>query len=429
MQGVDSPLITVFVIAFLTLYGTLTWGLFRYSKKSSYRFWAFGWVIYSIGGIQSALSPQNLVPFDVLGLTCFYVGSTLILDGTRSAELTQHRVVLYFTGVLIILLATLTSIALSLPYYLIFGVLGLQIAYVCLLSARTVYGSKGINDMPRAWLILGLLIWAASWLIYPLVIVLPSSYYDFVVALQAAGVIVAGASMLTFFMMNVTYSLEQQYQISQIMSSLIQHDIRNYIQVSRSTLELIQGSSPVEKQYIELASETLEDASLFINEMCDLTSALARMNDNYELASLSSIVAHAVKRVQKEYSLEYNQIEISISESTMIRMCPLIKEIVWNIFDNAFKHGSKVLYVKECSGTESEVILEISDRGGGLPTDIKDFLNSPDSLSRPVAPGFGLGIILIHGLSIICGADYHVEDVIEDSKVLGTKYTIIFATK
>ncbi|MDH4214284.1 MAG: HAMP domain-containing histidine kinase [Candidatus Thorarchaeota archaeon] len=428
MQGVDLILNTVFIIAFLTLYGTVSWGLFRYSTKPGYRFWAFGWVIYSIGGIQSAFSPQNLILLDILGLTCFYVGSTLILDGSRETKLTQRRLILYLAGVSVIFLATLSGIALSLPYYMIFGILGLHIAYVCLLSARTVYSFKDSKGMPRVWLIVGLLTWAISWLVYPFVIILPSWYYDFVVTLQAAGVIVTGASMLIFFTMTVTHNLEQQYQISQIMSSLIQHDIRNYIHVSRSTLELIQGSSPAEKQYIGIASETLDDASIFINEMCDLTSLLARVNVNHELTSLSSIVAQAAKRVQQAYSLEPHQIDINISESTMIKICPLIKEILWNIFDNAFKHGSKVLYVQERIGTRSEVVLEISDRSGGLPTDIKDFLNSPDSLSSPVAPGFGLGIVLIHGLSIICNANYHVEDVVEDSEVLGTKYTIKFAT-
>jgi signal transduction histidine kinase len=89
----------------------------------------------------------------------------------------------------------------------------------------------------------------------------------------------------------------------------------------------------------------------------------------------------------------------------MIKSCPLLKEILWNIFDNAFKHGSSVLQVSATSTNRSDVGLEISDRSGGLSEETKEFLNSPDSLSRPVAPGLGLGVVLIHGLSTICDID------------------------
>jgi signal transduction histidine kinase len=427
MQEVDLIMNAVLVIAFLTLYGTVTWGLFRYSTKDRYRFWAFGWVIYSIGGIESAFSPESLVPLDIIGLSCFYIGSTLILDGSRETKLTQHRVALYLVGMSIILFVTLVCITLNLPYYIVFGLLGLHIAYVCLLSVRTVYDFKDINDMPKAWLILGLMIWAVSWLIFPLVIVLPSSYYVFVVVFQAAGVIITGASMLTFFMMTVTHNLEQQYQISQIMSSIIQHDIRNYIHVARSALELMEMDSLVENQLITTASESLNDASDFINEMRNITMLLARQSSELVPTQLSSIIDYILTRVRQEYSLETAQIQVHVSKDHIVKSCPLIKEILWNIFDNVFKHGSEVLYVQERSATKSEVVLEISDRCGGLPEDIKDFLNSQRSLSQPAAPGLGLGVILIHGLSIICDAGLFVEDVIEGSRVVGTKYTLTFA--
>jgi signal transduction histidine kinase len=224
--------------------------------------------------------------------------------------------------------------------------------------------------------------------------------------------------------MTVTHKLEQQYQVSQIMSSLIQHDIRNYIHVSRSALDLIQDVSIVENQWISIASDALEDASLFINEMRDLSGLLARMNNNHEIVPLMSVVDQVVSRVQQEYSLEHRQITVNIMESTMIKTCPLFKEILWNIFDNAFKHGSETLYVTEMSSSKAELLLEIKDRSGGIPDDVKDFLNSPESLSRPVAPSIGLGIILIRGLSLMCSLKIAVSDSIEDFQVVGTTYLL-----
>jgi signal transduction histidine kinase len=116
---------------------------------------------------------------------------------------------------------------------------------------------------------------------------------------------------------------------------------------------------------------------------------------------------------------------VQISDERLIRSCPLLKEIFWNIFDNAFKHGSKELYVHDVS-TKSNAILEITDRSSGLSEEIKNFLNSSDWLVQPIAPGFGLGIVLIRGLSIICGIDIQVEDVVEDSTIIGTRFTLCF---
>jgi hypothetical protein len=118
-------------------------------------------------------------------------------------------------------------------------------------------------------------VWAISWIIFPLVALIPGFYY-YVLSVQAAGVIITGASMLTLFIGSVTKKLEQQYQVSQIMSGLIQHDIRNYIQVARSALDLTEGTTLVEDYWVSAASDSLEDASNFINEMRDITALLAR---------------------------------------------------------------------------------------------------------------------------------------------------------
>jgi signal transduction histidine kinase len=427
MQEIDFALNTVFILAFFTLYGTVTWGLFRYSTKQSYRYWALGWVIYSVGGLQAGFSSfAGLVPIDLFGLVCIYVGSRLILDGSWDIELTRRRVASYVVGAIAFLVGGILSILFHIEFYIIFSIIGLYVAYACLHSARTVHRVKDVTDMSKAWLMAGLIVWAISWIIFPLVAVIPGFYY-YVITIQASGVIITGASMLSLFIGTVTRNLEQQYQVSQIMFSLIQHDIRNYIQVARSALELTEGASLIEDYWVGIASESLDDASNFINEMRDITALLARQGSTSVLTSLPPIIDEILNRVVQEYSLRPEQIQVQVSGERLIRSCPLLKEILWNIFDNAFKHGSIELVVREVS-TRSNVVLEISDRSGGLSEEIKEFLNSPDSLSKPVAPGFGLGIVLIRGLSIICGINLQVEDIIEDSRVIGTQFTLLFTT-
>lgn len=425
MQSVDLALTTVLFMAFLVLYGTVTWGLFRYSTKQRFRYWALGWVIYSIGGLQAGFSSfEGLVPLDLFGLACIFIGATLIFEGSRDTEITRTQVRDLSIGTIIILLCGLASLILEIEYYVVFGVLGFYVAYICLFSAKTIHGFKEGTDASKSWLMIGFIIWAISWITFPLVAVM--QFYFYMLVIQSAGVIITGSAMLTFFTSTVTRNLEHQYQVSQIMSSLIQHDIRNYIQVARSAIELTEGTSLVEDHWVNIASDSLNDATSFINEMRDITALLHRQGSEQVPTTLASIIENTRERVEQEYSLGPEQIQIDIPESALVRSCPLVREILWNIFDNAFKHGSLVLYVQGKYAADSSLVLEISDRSGGLSKELKTFLNSPDSLSKPVAPGLGLGLVLIRGLAIICGVGLSVDDVIEESKVIGTKFVLNF---
>jgi hypothetical protein len=70
--------------------------------------------------------------------------------------------------------------------------------------------------------------------------------------------------------------------------------------------------------------------------------------------------------------------------------------------------------------------LEISDRGSGLPDNIKTFLNSTDALSKPDQPLVGLGVLLIRGIASLCGIVLVVSDNVEDISIAGTTYNLRF---
>ncbi len=277
------------------------------------------------------------------------------------------------------------------------------------------------------WLIGGLFTWGISWLIFPAVAFIPEVYSVFLIA-QSISVVVTGASMLTLFMRTVTRDLKKQHHVTQITSGLVQHDIRNYIQVAKLALDLIENPSLVNDHWIDVASDSLDDAGKFVDEMRDVTATLTRFKQKLEAQNLLTIINSAKNRVIQEYSLTSEQFKMQISEDITIFTCRLSKELFWNIFDNAFKHGSDKLNVVKIQSDSSQIKLEISDRGGGVSEEIKKFLNNTDSLAESVAPGLGLGLVLIHGLALLCRVQLHVDDVIEESAIVGTKYTLIFRT-
>ncbi|MFX1561479.1 MAG: ATP-binding protein, partial [Promethearchaeota archaeon] len=111
---------------------------------------------------------------------------------------------------------------------------------------------------------------------------------------------------------------------------------------------------------------------------------------------------------------------------TMIRNSRLIDELLWNIFDNAFKHGSPSLSVQGNVSDSNGVELVIHDRGKGLPEKIKTFLNSPNAISKQNRPLVGLGVLLIRGIASLCAISLHVSDNFEDISVTGTTYHLKF---
>jgi signal transduction histidine kinase len=391
-----------------------------------YRYWAVGLVVYSAAAFWGViLSSSDLIITDVFSLAGMYIGATLIVDGSKERKLNRERVSIYIVGVVLFFSLLIIGLLLSWPFYFVFTPLGAHIAYVCFISAKRVKDIPEPLGQPKWWLLAGLTIWGISWITFPLVAFIPEYYLWFMV-IQAVGVVFTGASMMTLFMRTVTRDLERQYKVTQIMSSLVQHDIRNYIQVARLALELTENMGMVNNHWIDVASESLDGAKNFVDEMRDLAISLSQARISPESVKLLELVNSVKDRVINEYSIEPDQIDVNISEETTVDVCPLAKELLWNIFDNAFKHGSDVLHVIETSAGNPHVILKISDQSGGLDDEIKGFLNDPNSLSEQVPAGLGLGIVLIQGLATMCKSHLHVEDYIEGSTIIGTTYTLNF---
>jgi len=426
MQELQLILDSVMLVALVTLYGTVTWSLIRYSTREMYRFWAIGWVIYSIGAIMGVLlSSSALIITDVFAISGMFVGATLIQDGTRGRKISRKRIRVYATGVVLFFTWLIVGLLFSFPFYYVFIPLGLHIAYVCFLSAKTVYEMQEPMGQPKIWLLSGLITWGVSWILFPFLAPIPELYFVFML-IQAVGIVVSGASMLTLFMMTVTKDLERQYKVTQIMSSLVQHDIRNYIQVAKLALELTENSGMVDNHWIDVASASLEGARNFVDEMRNIAISLTQAQIESKPEQLLELVNSIKERVIKEYSIEPDQIKVQISEDITVDICSLAKELLWNIFDNAFKHDSEILLVNGSNASNPRVVLTISDRAGGLTSTIRDYLNNPNSLTEQVPSGLGLGIVLIQGLATMCRAGLHVEDYVEDSKSIGTTYILNF---
>ncbi len=426
MQSLDLVLDLVFIFAFLAFYGTVGWGLLKYSTRQGYRLWAIGWIVYTVGALQGAfVSGTGLSPQDLIALVCMYIGATMILDGTRTNELTKRRIRIYGLGIILFTVMWMFGLYFNLGFQLIFAPLGFHILMVSYLTVRTILGFEYVGDSSKWWLICGLFLIGGSWIIFPITYFF-YELFQFFLIVQASGVLITGAAMLTMFTSTVTRDLETQYNISQIISGLVQHDIRNYIQTARNALELTEGDDVVENHWINIASDVLVDAGRFVDEMRDISVSINQVKTTSEKVQLAIVVEKAKDRVVKEYKLNADQVQIQISEDVLIDNSRLVDELVWNIFDNAFKHGSPSISIRGENSNTNGAELKISDRGTGLPENIKTFLNSTAVLSDPDKPIVGLGILLIRGIASLCNISLVVSDNVEDISVPGTTYNLRF---
>ncbi len=428
MQELEYLLDVVLTFAVLVLYGTVVWALLRYATQPKHRYWAIGWVVYSIGAIFGVLvSTSGLVPSDIISLSLMFFGSRLILDGSRSAY-RPIQWIAYPVGFVFLLLDLLLGLYLSVSFFLVFLPLAIHVAYACIISAKAVYESTPQMRRSDWWLVGGLLFWASSWFVFPFGLFFPESFYFDSMILQAGGILVTGSAMLTYFLKNVTEDLEVQYQVSQIMSSVVQHDIRNYLQTIRNSLELAEGEPHKQDHWVELAGETVDRASDFIDDMRMIAASLTRERSPRVEVPMREMIQQVKERVSLEYALGSDDVWVEVPDSVTVTSCGLLRELLWNIFDNAFKHGSSRVVVRTMSEAGHVRDLTIEDDGGGLPPDVKEFMNRPDSLKRPVAPGLGLGVILIRGLAMLCGVHLEVTDCITGSTVTGTCFHLVFDT-
>jgi len=239
------------------------------------------------------------------------------------------------------------------------------------------------------------------------------------------GLIMTGAGLLNVFIRETTENLKVQNSIAQLISSIVNHDIRNYVATLAESIHQMQTSSDDRQFWLDLSSEAVESMTDFVEEIRNISAGMTRLEAQRELINIYDLLNDVKQRVTREYNLTEDAITITFSEDMTVLTNSIVRELFWNIIDNAFKHGCQHLLVQAQKGDDF-ITLEICDDSGGLQDDVFKFLNDPDSLSSKDAPGKGLGVILIKGLSFLCGIRFKVSNKYADDEIVGTIFSLQF---
>ncbi|MHA2385934.1 MAG: sensor histidine kinase [Candidatus Thorarchaeota archaeon] len=401
--------------------------LYRYSVSVTFRYWAIGWTIFGFSVLTSVIRESaSTTLIDVLSLTMISIAAIIILTASTNQIGVKDYYPIYASAVTITLLVSLLSALLSLPLAFPNVPVQLILAYAALSTVIQILSSEERLGFTGTSLVIGFLVWGVSALLYLLLLVVPIA--SFPVAVQTTAFIWVGASMMAYYIQLMESASRMQYEISEVMSHLIQHDIRNYVQTASLALEAHSMTDSLPDSLLKVASKAMEDAVIFIEKMRQVSVSLSRVESSIGPITISPMIENATSRVQREYGDGVANITVKIQEKAMVNSNPLAEELLWNIIDNAVKQGSHIVEISCPQCDERSTTIQVTDYAGGVSREVMAYLNSPMKNSANSAPGKGLGLMLIKRLSDLCGAKTRASDTIRETGIVGTTFRIVFST-
>jgi signal transduction histidine kinase len=425
IQNILLPELTVFslvqiTIAFILL---ISIGILTFAKGARYRLWSIGWVIYTLSSVGGLLSiGTGFLLYDAIIASGMLFSGMVIYDGTKEKQRKNRQLLEYLIAPIFCVSIFIVAVSLNLSYMILYVPINYYTSFVCYTTVHHLLITPERRTKEFWSLTIGFLLLGISTTLYVLIIF--EGFIDIYVFLIITSLVMTGVGMVTMFIQHTNDNLTVQYNISQIMTGALQHDIRNYVGSLHQSLHQLNESPDESDFWLPLSLEVADTMLEFINEMRHISASLVRFEAQKYPIVLMDVIDEIKVRVEREYNIDQTQIQVNVSKETNVMTSTLVKEILWNIIDNIFKHKGTTVIVNE-THTSNKVVLEITDDAGGLPLDVQEFLNNSDVLSNPAAPGMGLGVILIRGMAKLSNIALRVENTLSQQRT-GTIFHLEF---
>ncbi len=408
-------------MAFIVLVTIL---LLRYSKDTSLRLWTLGWTIYTTSSFAGAVLISEIVsPGLAIALVGCVVGTTLIVDGSRGVVWDASKSLRYTAVTAIAALWGLFSLFMGLTLSQAFTPVQIYLGCVCIVSAKQPIEVDFKAGLAAYGTAAGFVLLAFSSFVFPI-----SNFYPILnlyALIQATALITIGTGLLSLLIRITTHRFESLYAIGQLTAGVLQHDIRNYIHIVSNAVSLAGQDSEDAEQWRKIASESLEDATEFLEEMRKASIELTSFKAKLVPVDIEEVIQRVRKNVIREYALNTEQIVVSVPSKTLVLSNTIVRELLWNILDNAFKHGGSHMRIAFVQSDDRRKLV-LSDDAGGMSEQAKQFIKTQPFVRDSLSHDAGLGLTLIRGLAPLCGIDIDIEDYVEQGVLLGTRYILSF---
>ncbi len=183
------------------------------------------------------------------------------------------------------------------------------------------------------------------------------------------------------------------------LSASIAHEIRNPVGALSHAGQLLQEASSVgesEHRLLDIISTNSKRVSDIVDNVLQLSR---REPTNPELISLAEWTREFVDEFSSTLELTGDRIKLPGADDLEVRMDPEhLRQVCWNLCENAVKYasseGENISFELNFGRLPGNLrpFLEVSDRGEGIPADMRDHLFEPFATGRVGGTGLGLFI-------------------------------------
>jgi len=218
-----------------------------------------------------------------------------------------------------------------------------------------------------------------------------------------------GGEEILYFALNDISKRKEAEEREEFLHSLLRHDLRNKIHISKGNLDLLKesGLSKEHQEFLDDALESYEEGMEIIEKVRDLKKL--GKDEVKEVSIGGGILRRSVDQYRSEAKSKGMEIELDMNDVTAeIKGGELLPEVFSNLISNSIKHsyGDKILVSVE--EAEEEVVCTVEDNGDGIPQEKKDEIFEKGFTT--VNSSSGLGLYLVKDIVEHYGGWVEVKD-------------------
>jgi signal transduction histidine kinase/ActR/RegA family two-component response regulator len=228
---------------------------------------------------------------------------------------------------------------------------------------------------------------------------------------------------------NVSESLKdkkQAFENKNAFLGVLGHELRTSLQAIISSIDLLKDGTHDDKsiQILERAANQMERQMYDLSEFAKVDNGIIEINETF--FNLHSVLESLIH----ESNLSNPSSDVRILNNTKPSLIVFtdktrLSQIIKNLLSNSMKHTAHGHIEFEANIEKYTLNFCITDTGAGIPTDKLEQIFKPFIRANSSAPGFGMGLAIVHGLVKRMGGVIDIKSEL----TIGTSVSISLPTK
>ncbi len=328
------PLVLFTIVVLISIVTILK---FFWSKRDIFVYWLLGWLsTFLVTPIGIVFVTEIVNVSYVFGATGLALGFTVVLKGVMIEKKWRFRNAYYVLSVALPVIIFAISFYLQLPTVVFLSPILYYTAVVSAICIHYLYTSAKNMGPARYILIASLGGWLLSSFLFPMIVLDFELLTHLMIVIHSASMIIFGGTLFVYTVRRYARDLKLQYDLSELMSSIIRHDIRNYLQAAMQSLDLVRSDSESSGIWLSAAEESLHYATEFVNSMRTLSSEIRRIDSepNLEAINVRDVIYDVLHVVHRSHSLKNTKLNVEIPDDLFVLSHRLVRQMFVNIVDN-----------------------------------------------------------------------------------------------